>query len=116
VDIYIDWDIDFRYRERYYKYLKEAVEYLKEAGVRYKLYERRSASGNTHIMISIDKQVNFLTQLTIRALARDDAYRLAVDIIRYTKKGVNEVNRLFEVKAVKGKIKRAGKWREIKRL
>lgn len=122
MDIYVDWDIEYRYRRRYYKYLKEAVDYLKKAMIPYRLYERRSSSGNTHIKIDAGLDYNlpdddlFLLELMVRALARDDAYRLAVDIMRYSKYGIKETNRLFDMKSVKGRVKRAGKWREIKSL
>jgi hypothetical protein len=115
--IYIDWDIDYKQKKAYYKYLAEAINFIqKKYGlILIKLMARKSASGNTHIAIVLDKKPDFLTEIMIRTLARDDVYRVAMDIMRYAKSSRKETNRIFDVKFSKNKIKKAGKWHLLNR-
>jgi hypothetical protein len=72
---------------------------------------RRSSSGNVHVRIRYSKELDAIKVYQIRALLRDDLYRLRLDLIRDYNKG--ETNRLWDFKIKNGEIHEAGSWEVI---
>jgi len=74
-------------------------------------YMRRSSSGNTHIRLVFENELTEMFKYQIRALLRDDVYRMRLDLIRsYTSK---ETNRLWDWKIKEGEWKGASEWEKI---
>lgn len=71
---------------------------------------RRSGSGRVHIRLWIIQDLDHLQELTIRTFLKDDPARVYMDIGRWCKG--ESTNRLFDTKWSKGKIRKAGPWKE----
>jgi len=67
---------------------------------------RKSASGNTHVVINLD--VDFLRELEIRAILLDDAMRILNDLRRHAYH--LPTGRLWDVKVSREGKKEAGPW------
>lgn len=75
----LDWDIQFEGIKKSMSY-NICTAFCKEYF--YKMYIRKSSTGNTHVRIELPYKIPFTLQLMIRAYLRDDAFRITNDLRR----------------------------------
>lgn len=108
VEITLDWDTPYEKALYTFSHVR-LLRFLKDNGIKsYRV--RRSSGGNTHISFEMPG-ASALDVFSIRAMLNDDRTRLIIDLVRAYKK--MDVNRLFDRKCVKGKIRISGTWRVV---
>ncbi len=102
---YLDWDIDFDAVTSTFLF-RRLKDYAKEENAL--IYIRKSAHGNTHVMVQVPRILTVLETFEARAWLGDDPFRIALDLKRLRSGG--EIDRLFDVKIIKGQVLKAGEW------
>jgi hypothetical protein len=81
-----------------------------------KTYIRSSSGNRVHVRIETDHDLGLMGSFSVRAHLGDDPMRIYHDLKRYhrAKYGtVIQVDRLFDRKFVRGKLRAAGRWIEL---
>ena len=112
-ELTLDWDIEYADMDKSVSWniLKKYVKDLKAHNDYVEVYKRRSSSGNTHIKLRYDYELSTLKIYQLRALLRDDIYRLRLDLIRDYNN--DETNRLWDFKIKNGEILVASDWERV---
>lgn len=114
-EIYIDIDVKFELfpKLKIYQLIGANLPIVRKKFGDFRLFARRSASGNVHLRLDFVRDLAVLEQFQVRSLLHDDIYRIGIDLRRLAIQGEGEINRIFDMKAKNGKIYRAGEWFEI---
>lgn len=112
-DLTLDWDIAYEDTDKSVSWniLKKYIADCKTHNESVAVYKRRSSSGNVHIKLVYQYALSTILRYQLRALLRDDIYRIRLDLIRDY--NGDETNRLWDFKIKNGEILTAGGWEQV---
>lgn len=97
-EITLDWDIDFDTVKLSFSY-QNMIKWIHEHSASVlEVMMRPSATGNTHIRMTMRYSLTFDDRIVFRAQLRDDPYRISNDLIRFAKGEHTDV--LFDSKVI----------------
>ena len=123
-DVFIDWDMQIKNEKQLKDKIRRSLDRmngikfitqnLKVKGIWYRL------SSNDHIHLKLNTEIDdiiyneidtfMILMLSLRAVFYDDAYRIAIDLIRFAEfQDIKKVNRLFDAK-ITDSFNIAGRW------
>lgn len=112
-EITLDYDISYETFKRSYTY-KRLMQYVNKTVIVRGAYIRRSATGNTHVKLTLIDEIPFFDRILLRAYLREDAYRIVNDLSRYYQGKHTDV--IFDSKVITPEWKQKQLLRLIKEI